>query len=552
MLSLLALAWTVYASSSRTSASYEDQDYGITIDAGSSHTGFFVFRWKKRITDSPYKRIFSKPESPSHWHKKIKPGIGHFAMESHGNDMEDYLDPLFEFGRTLLRNVSTSVDFSQVPVFFGATAGLRIITYTERHALMNRVRRYIGNSGFKFSDDQAHVLSGEEESMFNWITINFYEGFFDDTKSNDVSLGLLDMGGASLEAAYETPYDILDGWIQVDLFGSDYRLYGRSYLKLGVKEAFRKMILMEEINSMDVNPCIPDGYTLDYIDIDSGFEKILTGSSHSKCRPLVRKLLNLESPCYFPMDPAGETECHAYGNYAPPIYKNMTFYGVDGFSDLCVELHLYNKHQYNSLPGVHKKSHCPISMRQIEALREELCSNDWLTLKKAFPETDDDFLAQACFYATFIHEVLWKGLGFPQDFENLVFATKVRGKPLGWAVGLMIYQVDKMPVDVTVDPDIIDKITQYIPPHGREIKHVAVEAEDNDLQLIKANPQARSHDVMFSYAPTARLGRTGTMVFVSLFLTVAACLTLAVRNKLNEDPHLDELSDYDDPYAVIS
>merc|ERR1719410_1006213 len=113
-------------------------------------------------------------------------------------------------------------------------------------------------------------------------------------------------------------------------------------------------------------------------------------------------------------------------------------------------------------------------MKEIENLREELCKHDWATLKSHYPDADETFLAEACFYATFIYEVLWKGLGFPADFENLVFATKVNGKPLGWAIGLMVYQVDKMPVDVAVDPDIMNKIS-YTPARGQSVKKITVE-----------------------------------------------------------------------------
>jgi len=306
---------------------------------------------------------------------------------------------------------------------------------------MNKIRSYIHSTGFKFADHQAHVLSGEEEAMFNWVTAN-YLNWLD--KGEGGSVGVLDLGGASLEAAYETPYDILDGWIEVDLFESVHRLYGRSYLQLGVNESFMRLILKTEMYSMEFNPCVPTGYTLDYSDPNNGFRKKLVGLSNPEtCSSLIQSIIEADLPCHYPMDPNGKTECHAYGIYAPPQAKNMTFYAIDGFWDFTKELKLYEELD-------EKKSHTAITLPVIKMYVDILCTSKWKDLRKRFHKADEDFLAQACFLGMFIYEILTTGLGFSEDFENFIFAHKVNKSPLGWAPGLMVYQVDKMPVTCSV------------------------------------------------------------------------------------------------------
>jgi len=430
--SIIYVAFTLIVAGKRHKEKY---DYGITIDAGSRHTGLFVFRWLKRIIKDYSTRPRSQPECPVGWSMKIHPGVAQYAYETdpHSRGLEKYLSPLFSFAKKKL----DGHDISKIPVFFGATAGMRLVTYPNRQPLMNRIRSYISSSGFKFHNSQAHVLSGEEEAMYNWVNVNNLNGFYGGDAG---SIGVLDMGGASLEAAYETPYDILDGWIAVQLFEQRYRLYGRSYLQLGVKEAFRRIILETEEVLMRTNPCVPTGCIVNYSDPDSGFNKTLIGSSQQgTCSQFVQSIIQASIPCHYPMDPSGKSECHAYGQYAPPQFSNMTFYGIDGFLDFTKELQLYRELKQD-------KHSTAMSLPVIKKYADILCMTAWEDLKLRFKKTDEDFLATACFLGSFIYGILTTGLGFSNDFENFIFADRVDGKPLGWAPGLMLYKVDKMPI----------------------------------------------------------------------------------------------------------
>lgn len=70
---------------------------------------------------------------------------------------------------------------------------------------------------FLFSQSQAEVISGKQEGVYAWIGINFVLGRFDHEDESDAdtsvdsasgrrrTVGILDMGGASLQIAYEVP-----------------------------------------------------------------------------------------------------------------------------------------------------------------------------------------------------------------------------------------------------------------------------------------------------------------------------------------------------------
>jgi len=191
---------------------------------------------------------------------------------------------------------------------------------------------------------------------------------------------------------------------------------------------------------MRTNPCVPTGCIINYSDPDSGLNKTLTGSSQQgTCSHFVQSIIQASVPCHYPMDPSGNSECHAYGQYAPPQFSNMTFYGIDGFLDFTKELKLYKELNQD-------KHSTAISLPVIKKYVDILCMTSWEDLKSRFKKTDEEFLATACFLGSFIYGVLTTGLGFSTDFGNFIFADLVDGKPLGWAPGLMLYKVDKMPV----------------------------------------------------------------------------------------------------------
>ncbi|KFW93101.1 Ectonucleoside triphosphate diphosphohydrolase 7, partial [Phalacrocorax carbo] len=75
---------------------------------------------------------------------------------------------------------------------------------------------------FLFSKSHAEVISGKQEGVYAWIGINFVLGRFDHEEEEDAvvtvalgdqgeslvrkrTVGILDMGGASLQIAYEVP-----------------------------------------------------------------------------------------------------------------------------------------------------------------------------------------------------------------------------------------------------------------------------------------------------------------------------------------------------------
>jgi len=90
------------------------------------------------------------------------------------------------------------------PIFLFGTAGMRRLKDKDCGKVLAAARTVLANSGFRFEDPWARVLSGRDEGIYGWTALNAAAqtlgggggGGGDDT------LGTLDLGGSSLEVSF--------------------------------------------------------------------------------------------------------------------------------------------------------------------------------------------------------------------------------------------------------------------------------------------------------------------------------------------------------------
>lgn len=73
--------------------------------------------------------------------------------------------------------------------------GMRLLDSTTREAILSTIRTLFSDKTkcpFFFKPAYVQVLSGEEEGVFGWITVNFLNGFFNNPSG--VTMGALDLG----------------------------------------------------------------------------------------------------------------------------------------------------------------------------------------------------------------------------------------------------------------------------------------------------------------------------------------------------------------------
>lgn len=189
----------------------------LLIDAGSGGSRMHLYEY--------YDRVFTTIPPPltnvstdSRWTSRLKPGLSTFYSYSTDELPEkigNYLQPLFDFAMKVLKDKEDS--WSEYHVYLKATGGMRTLSVKDRRRIIGVVRGLFRNehpqhfhNPFKFASImQARVISGEEEAIFSWTSINYLMGtlvkysYGSGTVVNpNITFGALDMGGASTQISF--------------------------------------------------------------------------------------------------------------------------------------------------------------------------------------------------------------------------------------------------------------------------------------------------------------------------------------------------------------
>ena len=101
-------------------------------------------------------------------------------------------------------SAATPLSSSLLPFFFVIVAGLRLLPINESQAIINEVQTQLQASPFLVtSPDSVSVISGQDEGIYAWVSINFLLGRFQ-SKFHDKTIPIMEMGGASLQVSKVT------------------------------------------------------------------------------------------------------------------------------------------------------------------------------------------------------------------------------------------------------------------------------------------------------------------------------------------------------------
>lgn len=238
-------------------AIWPSKQYVLVIDAGSSGTRMNAFRVIQG-EDSAYgipKLVAVPPDAAPHKvprraletrraYKRVEtePGLEKFSDKLHQIGPES-IYPLLDWARAIVPAQSWSV----TPVFLFGTAGMRRMNSMDQNNVMTEIRSILSLSGLNFQPEWARVISGTEEGVFGWISLNAASGML----GSDTTFGALDLGGSSLEVTYAIPRSLANdsennqtklNTPNVSLLGAEYSLYTQSHYHFGLDDAFERSV----------------------------------------------------------------------------------------------------------------------------------------------------------------------------------------------------------------------------------------------------------------------------------------------------------------------
>lgn len=443
-----------------------ENHYGIVIDAGSSGSRIHIFEWQDSasLIDSQVSEEIkhSVPQifQDKDWTDKVTPGLSKYEEKPH-KAFSKHIKPLLEYAKDIIPDDK----IKETPVFVQATAGMRLLAQEKQRKILDNVCY-----GLKHSTDflvencesQVQVIDGETEGLYGWIGLNYLLGHFneyDASQKEHFTFGFMDMGGASTQIAF-SPSDLdqitkhRDDIAKITLRSingdtQEWDVFVSTWLGFGANEA-RRRYLIQLINALPENsnndddddyitreltdPCLPKNCEREFKYKGKEFDIIGSGNQE-QCLKSIYPLLLKNLPCT-------DEPCLFNGVHAPQIdFFKDKFVGTSEYwytaNDVFNLGGTYNFEEF----GNHVKEFCNSDWKQIE-------SNSKEGLYNSIPTS---FLADSCFKANWVLNVLHEGFGLPragvdkiegeaEDDHHPLFqsAVNVQDRELSWTLGRIL------------------------------------------------------------------------------------------------------------------
>ncbi|XP_045702063.1 ectonucleoside triphosphate diphosphohydrolase 2 [Phyllostomus hastatus] len=418
--------------------------YGIVLDAGSSHTAMFVYKW---------------------WADKEN-GTGivgqHTSCHVDGGGISSYADNPAGAGESLVKCLEQAVQevpeerHAGTPLYLGATAGMRLLNLTRPEAsakVLEAVTQKLTKCPFDFRG--ARILSGQDEGVFGWVTTNYllenfikysWAGQWYPTKKG--TLGAMDLGGASTQITFETASPIEDraNEVRLRLFGRQHRVYTHSFLCYGLNQVLQKLLAGALQTPNGTHPCWPQGYSKE-VELQQVYETPCTAALRPRsfdtsrkvtlrgignpalCHSLVERLFDFSS-CPF-------SRCSFNRVFQPPVAGD--FMAFSAF--------------FHTVDFLRSVMRLPVtSLEELMNSAVTVCQRTWSQLKALSPSPrEEDRLSSYCAGAMFVYQLLSRGYRFDEPaFSRVTFEKKVGDTAVGWALGYMLNLTNMIPAEQPV------------------------------------------------------------------------------------------------------
>lgn len=420
--------------------------YGIVLDAGSSHTAMFVYKW------------------PSDKQNGTGVVTQHTECHAKGGGISSYAGLKGAAGGSLeacLNQAMEDIPKSRhhlTPIYLGATAGMRLLNISNPeqsdqvlHEVADKIQSY------PFNYRGAAILSGQEEGAYGWITVNYLlenlikYSFVGRWQSlGKATVGALDFGGASTQITFVTRDTVEDrrDLMKLRLYGQEYSLYSHSFLCYGQDQVLKR-ILAHVITSQGqlgsvFHPCYPIGYNTT-MKLEAVFDSSCTmhqkPSSYNSQNALTVVGTGHYDHCLgnvsqiFSFDRCQHSQCSFDGVYQPNVTGSFMAFSA-----------FFYIHEFlQSTLGISVSTPA-----QLEQATRTVCSLSYSQISAMVPEQKPR-LQHYCASAVFTKVLMLRGYGFDEhSFPRIFFQKKAGDTLVGWALGYMLSLSSLLPEESLV------------------------------------------------------------------------------------------------------
>ncbi|KAG8572833.1 hypothetical protein GDO81_012179 [Engystomops pustulosus] len=417
--------------------------YGIVLDAGSSRTTVYVYQWpaEKENNTGVVSQAFKCNVNG--------PGISGYASEP--ENAAKNID-------SCMKKVISVIPFNQqnsTPLYLGATAGMRLLMLKNESAaqgVLTSIENYFKTQPFDFRG--AKIITGQEEGVYGWITVNYLMGNFLEKNiwstwvrpDGAETTGALDLGGASTQISFipEKSEQNPNNTLEVTLYGYKYNVYTHSYQCYGRDESEKRLLASLAQSSQGKpyveNPCYPRNYrvnlTMNHIFgslCSASYRPATYNAEHlinfvgrgepAQCMEKVSNLFNYKS-CH------GKQDCSFDDVYQPKVKGG--FSAFSGFYYTASALNLTGNFHLN----------------EFNSSMSSFCSQEWSKLPQILSRFNETYARSYCFSANYIYNLLVDGYKFDSDsWPQILFQKEVGNSSIAWSLGYMLNLTNMIPAE---------------------------------------------------------------------------------------------------------
>jgi len=421
-----------------------DRRYVVLLDAGSTGTRIYIYAY------DPVAGPLQSVKEVAHLRKN--PALSTFYNNQ--PDLSEQMATLVDFAKQHV----PQQEWAATNISLKATAGLRSLALEKSNWLISRVGELLAASGFAFEQGQTGVITGEEESLYDFLAIT--TAFRDHEQRGQLTFGAADLGGSSQQISFALSNILVPAentrskgeseqlgkttfgeggtcepdWVFNNKAIQDVPLqvFTRSFQGMGLIAGMESVLNHFEAqqnnssrsssssNEIDdqgnaipesstlFNPCVPTGGIP-----QEGKNSIVAGEGNfDACLELIRSVLVPKA--------LGDKRC--IRNHLPDIIV-----GMDNFPKVLEMLGLSNKR--------------PVSPSQIRLHGRRVCSLSWTELLGNFPGYMPYRAQRACFGASYVYAMLVDiySLDLDDNKSFLPLEFHSDGGELSWALGAAVY-----------------------------------------------------------------------------------------------------------------
>ncbi|XP_022433807.2 ectonucleoside triphosphate diphosphohydrolase 2 isoform X3 [Delphinapterus leucas] len=415
------------------------EGYGIVLDAGSSHTSMFIYKWPAD--------------------KENDTGIvgQHSSCDVRGGGISSYADNPSGAGQSLVECLNQALRdvpkerHAGTPLYLGATAGMRLLNLTNPEAAANVLAAATQTlTQYPFDFRGARILSAQDEGVFGWVTANYLlENFIKYGwvgqwfRPRKGTLGAMDLGGASTQITFETasPAEDPANEVQLQLYGQHYRVYTHSFLCYGRDQVLWRL-LASALQTHGFHPCWPKGYST-HVLLQDVYESPCTAAQRPQTFNRSAKMLLQR---HLPAPSGWKVHCESrglgVGGRGRALKCLGSGHGVTVPPSQAFSAFFYTVDFLRTVMGL------PVAtLQQLEAAVVTICNQTWSELQARAPG-ERARLPDYCAGATFVQQLLCRGYGFDErTFGGVTFQKKAGDTAVGWALGYMLNLTNLIPAD---------------------------------------------------------------------------------------------------------